>query len=189
MDLRLNLYKINRIKIGTGDALQWKSNTPLGWAIRLFSKPKKENRNSPEYNVNHTSLAIVFHEYDQNRRYTTEALEHGIDLNLLSRRLREYKGEVYWLPLMLKYNYCRPAIGKIALSHMGIDYDYKSLLRQTHSRVRPDRKKLFCSEHYFIAVRAGFDMNGVELLDNMEKAPRPCDIPDLGIFGRPVRIK
>jgi len=185
----MSLYLEYRAEISTGDALQWRSSTLLGWAIRLFAKPKKENRGRAGYDVNHTSLAITFSEYDQYRRYTTEALEHGIDLNLLSRRLREYKGEVYWLPLMLRYNYCRPAIGKIALSHMGIDYDYKSLLRQTHSRVRPDRKQLFCSEHYFIAVRAGFNINGVELLDSMEKAPRPCDIPDLGIFEEPIRIK
>jgi len=183
------LYIKNRIKIGTGDAIQWKSNSILGWCIRLFAKASKDKRKLPGYNVNHTSLAITFAEYDQDRRYTTEALEHGIDLNMLSRRLQEYKGEVYLLPLRLRYNHCRRDIGKVALSHMGIGYDYKAIMRQTHSRVRPDRKRLFCSEHYFVAVRAGFVMNGMEDLNDITKAPRPCDIPDLGIFSNPIKIK
>lgn len=185
----MNLYEQHRYKIGTGDALQWKSFTPLGWLIRLFAKPDESKLDIPEYNVNHTSLAITFSEYDQDRRYTTEALEHGIDLNMLSRRLQEYRGKVYWLPLKLKYNHCRRDIGKIALSHMGIGYDYKALVKQIYSRVRPDKKSLYCSEHYFIAVSGGLRLHGINNLNDIVKAPRPCDIPDLGIFAKAVRIK
>lgn len=186
----LELYKKNRIKIGTGDAIQWRSSTTLGWAIRLFARASKEKRKLPGFDVNHTSFAIKFSEYDQERRYTTEALSHGIDLNLLSRRLTEYKGEVWVLPLLLKYNHLRSDMGKIALSHMGIGYDYESLFKQTHKRVVPNMKALFCSEHYFVSVRGAFNLHDIgDKLNHIIKAPRPCDIPDLGIFDLPVKIK
>ena len=175
--------------MGTGDALQWKSNTLLGKLIRLFARPTKDKIDKAGYNVNHTSLIITFDEYDQHRRYTTEALEMGIDLNLLSRRLKTFKGEVWWFPLKLKYNHIRKAIGKIALSYMGIWYDYSSLMKQTHSRVKINDKQLFCSEYYAFCVKKAMGLYTMTDLDNLAVAPRPCDIPDLGIFGKPTKIK
>ncbi len=186
MKKTLKLYYKNRIKLSTGDALQWKSNTVLGFMIRLFAK----STNTKPWNiVNHTSQVITFNEYDSVRKYTTEALEKGIDLNLLSRRLNSYKGEVWCLPLKLKYNHVRRDIGNIALSHMGIEYDYGSLFKQVLTRVKANREKLFCSEHYFITVKEAFKINGIEELQNITIAPRPCDIPSLNIFGKPIKIK
>ena len=184
-----DLYLNKKYLIQTGDAIQWRSSTPLGWGIRFFARPPKKYRKIPYFTANHTSLAIIFGEYDQDRRYTTEALNFGIDLNLLSRRLVMYKGEIWVLPLLLEYNHLRKDIGKVALSHMGIGYDYKSLFKQIHERVTVNKKALFCSEHYFISVRSAFRKNELNDLENISKAPRPCDIPLLGIFSEPFRIK
>jgi hypothetical protein len=117
-----------------------------------------------------------FAEYEGHdaRRFTTEALEHGIILNLLSKRLEEYDGEVYWYPLMEAWD--RTVIGERAMEYIGVPYDYGSLFKNAFGKVSADARELFCSEYCFICY--GFS----------GKAPTPGDMPGLGIFMKPVRI-
>ncbi|KKM79223.1 hypothetical protein LCGC14_1352110 [marine sediment metagenome] len=186
---KLDLYLKYRDQIKTGDAIQWKSESVLGYMIRLFERIPANKKNIPGANVNHTALAMIFKEYDKDRRYCTEALEHGIDVNVLSVRFAKYKGKVWWLPLLDRYDtdIIRMAIGSFAMSHVGIGYDYLSIFKQTRRKVAVDKKRLFCSEHYYVSINEAFTDLGIPQRQ-MLFAPQPNDIPFMGIHKLGVRI-
>lgn len=158
----------------TGDCLLWRSNSILGWMIRLFTKAP----------VNHAGLIIRpgEHGHFKNRRFTIEALEKGIILRLLSERLRSFDGQVWLYPLKDEFDEYRSKIGAWALEKEGTPYDYRSLFKQIFGRVSADMREFFCSEFCYMAWRAV----GINIKD--QKAPRPGDIPDLGIFKEPVKL-
>ena len=168
------MYMQVRHAFKTGDAILWQSRSIVGWLIRKFSKG----------NVNHASLVLKIDQYNdlKDRRFLLEALGSGIVLRLLSRRLMNFSGKVWWLPLKDEYNANRDRIGEWALLQVGIPYDYKSLFKQMIGRVSADMKELFCSEYCFI----GWKEAGIELKGKI--APRPGDIPKLSIFKKAIRI-
>jgi len=173
MSDKLKMYIQVRHVMRTGDCLLWQSNSIIGWLIRKFSKA----------NTNHASLIISLNEYGnlKDRRFLLEALGSGIVLRLLSRRLMNFSGKVWWLPLKDKYNGNRDRIGEWSLMQVGIPYDYKSVFKQMIGRVSADVKEFFCSEFCFIGwIESGIKLKG--------KAPRPGDIPKLGIFKKAIRI-
>jgi len=99
----IDLYLKFRQSIKCGDALEWRSETTLGKSIRFITG----------YEVNHTSQVITFDQFYNGiplRIYTLEALSHGIELNLLSRRLENFKGKIYWLPLKDEFKNYRKEI-------------------------------------------------------------------------------
>ena len=171
---KLKMYLTCRHLLRTGDCILWRSNSIIGWLIRKFSKG----------NVNHVSLVIRLDEYGNklDRRFLLEALGSGIVLRLLSRRLMNFTGQVWWLPLKDKYNGNRDTIGEWALLKVGIPYDYHSVFKNTLGRVSAEASKLFCSEYCFMAWKAA----GIKLKGN--KAPRPTDIKALDIFKKAIRI-
>ena len=79
----LSLYHNYQPNLRTGDLLSWASDSALGWLIRKFSKS----------DVNHSGMVIRFADYEEkngaSRRFTLEAVR-GIELHLISRRLKEY---------------------------------------------------------------------------------------------------
>lgn len=152
----------------TGDLLQWRSNSVIGALIRWKT----------DSTVNHSSLVLRLTEYEglERRRFTTEALSNGTVLSLLSRRLEQFDGEVWWHPLIDSWNEKRQAIGEAALSLIGIPYDYQSIADQVFSKVSADAQSLFCSEYCFLAY--GFK----------GQAPAPGDMIRLGIFKEGVKI-
>lgn len=158
----------------SGDCLLWRSSSPLGWLIRLFSKE-----------FNHASIVLSLSAYENlsDRRWQLEALEHGTVLTLISKRLEGYKGEVWWYPVKTIFDRDRAMVESWALEHVGIGYDYHSLFRQVFVKVSANAKRLFCSEYFYLAWRhaTGFDFG-------METAPRPGDIPSMRIFDKPVKI-
>lgn len=162
-------YNKFKQQMKTGDLLLWRSNSLLGATIRFFSKGP----------FNHASIVMCFPEYEgeECRRWTTEALEHGTVLNLLSRRLDKYDGQVWWFPLKDDWEQQRSIIGRRALSMIGIGYDYKSLFKNILGKVSAEARRLFCSEYYFLSL----GMEG--------KAPTPAGLPSLGIFKQEVQIK
>ena len=159
----------------SGDCLLWRSSSMIGWAIRLFTGHK----------VNHASLVIKPYKYGQlkNRRFALEALEDGVVLRLLSERLRNFDGKVWLYPLKDEFDFARPKTIDWALSMEGTPYDYKSIFKQIFARVSVDMKELFCSEFAYLAWKKG----GI-IKDEVIKAPRPGDIPALGIFKDPILI-
>jgi hypothetical protein len=164
----LTLYNSIKDQMKTGDLLQWESDSFIGWAIRL-----KTNSN-----VNHSSVVIKLAEYEglERRRFTDEALEHGVVLNYLSRRLENHAGHCWWYPLTDSWDGERQLIGERAMSFIGIPYDYDSLFKQLVGSVSADATKLFCSETCFLSY--GFS----------GKAPNPGQMPSLGIFKEPIQI-
>jgi len=164
----LTLYNAVRDQMKTGDLLQWKSNSLIGALIRWRTKS----------NVNHSSLVIRLAEYEglERHRWTTEALEHGTVLNLLSRRLEAFDGECWWYPLQDSWNEYRENVGTWALDKIGIPYDYGSIVKQIVGKVSADARELFCSEYCYLA----YGLTG--------KAPNPGEMPELGIFKEPQKI-
>lgn len=172
--MKLANYLKWRDDFKTGDLLLYKSNSTLGWLIRLFSRA----------NVNHAGLVIRLAEYGdlKDRRFTLEALEGGVVLRILSRRFEKFNGQIWWYPLKNEFDYSRMSIGAWALLHVGIKYDYKSLFKLAVSRVSSDARKFFCSEYCYMA----YEQCGV--VDRTEHAPRPGGLPNLGVFKEPIQI-
>lgn len=168
-------YRSWRPYIWTGDLIEWQSNTLLGKAISCFTGK----------DVNHTGLIVRFSSFDTERVYTLEALAKGVYPNLLSRRLENHKGKVYWLQLKSKYDSYRPAIAREAMKYVGTDYDYESLFKQILTRVSAEAESFFCSELAYVALR------DAELPVQMPFAPRPGEFYNLGmseIFKSRIQI-
>ena len=170
----MNNYNTYKEIMKTGDCLLWRSHTMIGWLIRFFSKAP----------VNHAGLIIrpEEHGHFRDRRFTIEALEQGIILRLLSERLRSFDGEVWLYPLKDEFDEYRSKIGDWAIEKEGTPYDYGSLFKMIFGRVSADMKEFFCSEFCYMA----WEENGLPV--NEEKAPRPGDIPELGLFKEPILI-
>jgi hypothetical protein len=168
----LTLYEKYRGEMKTGDCLLYRSNEILGKLIRVFSR-----------GFNHAGLVLRLDEYQgkENRVWTMEALGHGVVLNFLSRKLADYNGEVWWYPLLPVYNDKRQATGEFACIQAGTPYDYGSLFKNIAARVSANARKLFCSELVFLAWRYALIAFG-------KTAPRPGDIPALGIFKEPIQL-
>lgn len=166
-----DLTKYNEVKslMQTGDLLQWQTNSLIGKLIRW--------RTLSEWN--HSSLIMRFSDYEgkECRRFTTEAVAEGVVLNLLSRRLGNLDGAVWWYPLdETKCRLTRAQVGENAMKYIGTGYDYQSILRLILKRVSDEANKLFCSEYCAIC------------LGHEGPALHPGEMPSMGIFKEPVRL-
>ncbi len=185
MSNSLDLYLSKRDAIQTGDPIQFQSNTLIGLPIQW--------RTGSPYN--HTAIAIRFKEYDRERVYILEALEHGTVLNPLSARLEKQKGHAWVLPLKADLGPIRKGIGTWALTHVGRPYDYTSLFKQLICRVNADARNIFCSEYFqlgFTEAARGDTVAEQYLLEARKKANgkawRPGDIPRLGLTQKEIQI-
>lgn len=169
---KLTKYHALRPAMGTGDVLEFASDTLLGKLIRWKTG----------HDVNHTSMIIRFQQYDTDRVFLLEALEHGIVLNLLSKRLREFSGKVFWLPLAEQFDAKRRWIGQSALKYVGVKYDYDSILKQLVGRVSVEAHRLFCSEFVYLSLR------DAAMPVYCKDAPQPGEFEGLGVFDFRERI-
>jgi len=169
----LTLYKLYRPQMRSGDLIEWGSATAIGSMIRLFTRK----------HVNHSSLLLNLDHFSglKDRRFVLEALEHGVELNLLSKRLKEFKGWVYWSALKPEYNDRRDAIASWALNRVGTEYDYSSLFANMFGAVSQDAKDFFCSEYYHMALASEGILPG-------GKAARPGGFESFGVHEKAVRI-
>lgn len=167
----LSVYLKVRDEIGTGDLIEWHSKSIIGWAIRMITRN----------DVNHSSLALKLDYFEglKDRRFVLEALEHGITLNLLSRRLEKFNGKVYWYKLKAENEGKRGMIASWALEQVGKKYDYKSLFLQLLFRVSANARKFFCSEYAYMAYRAAGMLIGM-----VSKAPRPGEFMKFGLHEK-----
>ncbi len=164
----LSVYNSVRDLMQTGDLILWRSHSLLGILIREFSKAP----------VNHASLIMRIEPYEgsEGRRFIAEALEHGIVLNLLSKRLTDTDGEAWWYPLNDEWAKKRQEIGERGLKYMGTPYDYDALLKLAMTKVKAQTDEMVCSEFYF------------ESLGLTGNIPTPGELPSLGIFKEPVKV-
>ena len=160
----INNYDLIKEDMKTGDILQWQSYSIVGSLIRWRTKDKDVSK---EDTPNHSSMIIRLSEYEglERRRFHTEAMERGVYPNLLSVRLKGYKGKVWWLPLKEDWDGKREEIGMRLTECWGKEYDYKSLVWQLIGKVNIDVRKMFCSE----VVAFG-------LYGKKGKAPNPVEL-------------
>ena len=151
----------------SADMLEFSSDSIIGSLIRWRTGK----------DVNHTSLVFKF-----NDLYTLEALEAGIDMHLLSNRLSEFNGRVYWYQLRDEYNRYRDEIINWALLQIDKKYDYHSLFANLFGRVSIDGRLYFCSEYVHSAYRS------VGLIDDVI-ACRPGEFTKYNLHYDRVRIK
>lgn len=169
-------YESIRHMMKSGDVINWHSDSALGWLIRKFSKA----------DVNHSSTIVRTDELGSDRVFITEANPRGIELHALSDRLKDHRGEVYWLQLRNEHESARYGARKWAVDHIDVGYDYGSLFKQVCGRVSAESKKFFCSEFSFMALRDG---GKIQQMQDITIAPRPGDMEGLGVFYGRMRIK
>ncbi|MEA2065887.1 MAG: hypothetical protein U9O65_02110 [Thermotogota bacterium] len=170
---KLSEYKALRKFMKSGDLIEWGSASMIGRIIRFFTKKQ----------VNHSSILLNLDRFEglENRRFVLEALEHGIVLNLISMRLEDFKGDVFWSRLKPEYDPYRNKIAAWSLERIGTKYDYHSLLKNMFGKVNQDAKKFFCSEYYHMAmVATGILPEG--------KAARPGEFQKFDIHEKPIRL-
>lgn len=164
-------YDEVREKMRSGDVILWKGNGFISWLIRRFTS------------FSHASLVLRLKEFRdlKDRRFLVEALAPGVELTLLSRRLRGYSGEAWWFPLKERYVDERATIAAWALNQVGKPYDYGSLFKNVLGRVNENANAYFCSELVFVSFKHAGIVSG-------KKAPRPGDIARWKCFERPMRV-
>lgn len=174
----LDLYLKHRGQMQSGDLIEWRSSTALGGSIRMFTRRE----------VNHSSILVRPKEYAAllNRRFLIEALSGGLVPRLLSARLKEFKGKVWWSALKesVATDELREHMATWAIMETvkGTRYDYGSLLGNAFSRVNVDASRWFCSEAYTAMLQhAG-------LVSPQMKARRPGEFGALNLHIPPVLI-
>lgn len=172
--MSMDLYYAWQQELKTGDVLLWSSSSVIGWLIRKFT-------GAP---VNHAGLVVRLAEFGalKDRRFTLEALERGIVLRLLSKRLQKHKGQAWWYKLQPEFENKRERVAEWAFLNIGMKYDYGSLFRQAIMRVSVDAKKFFCSEYVWFALHFA------DIVPFREIAPQPHEIPELGVFQKGIKI-
>ena len=141
----IDKYKDCRAGMRSADMLEFSSRSIIGGIIRYKTG----------YDVNHSAFIFRCDEYD--RIFTLEALSLGIDIHILSTRLKEFDGSVYWYPLKQEYDKYRYDIMHWALNQIDKKYDYPSLFANIVSKVNVDSRLYFCSEY----VQAGYKKPGM----------------------------
>jgi len=168
----MNAYQAFRPHMKSADLLEWRSKSFIGSCIR--AKTGKD--------VNHSCLVLKLG-FDGvcDRRFTLEALGGKFELCLLSRRLNDFTGRVYWHPLKEEHRNSADAVMSWALLQIGTRYDYSSIVASLFGRVSNNAKLLFCSESVFMGYRAAGLVNG-------SKAPWPGGFKKYGLHEDRLRI-
>lgn len=150
--MMINLYSYYQHLINTGDALEFDSDTLLGWAIQGCTKQ----------HVNHTAVAMRYQLCGTNveRRYISETRKlkgkTQVGLTYLSSKIQNHDGKVYLLRLKPKFEASRKDIGIKMQSLEGIEYDWWSLFKNIFIRPLVNADKLYCTEALQVAlIRAG----------------------------------
>ena len=151
----------------SGDMLEFKSNSLIGRMIRCKTDKK----------VNHSSLIVKM----LGRIFTLESLGSGIELHLLSNRVRDFNGKIYYYPL--KDDFYRDAIAGWALDQIDKKYDYPGVFANLFGKVNVDGRLYFCSEY----VQAAYKHAG--LIKQNDKACFPGEFEKYNIHKERVRIK
>lgn len=184
-------YSLIRHRIQTGDLIEWRANSALGFMIRSVTGK----------NVNHSSSAI----WDQNitgmnhtcrgdqRLYVGEAIARGYCKTYLSNELKKYDGKIYWSALKPEYDHVRLILAFNLQQLEGRPYDYMSLIRNLWRRVPLNDSELYCSEVNQIGlIRTGLldkDYSPTGKEKHKGCGMRPGEFGDTGLFEEPIRIK
>jgi hypothetical protein len=174
----LTLYYKYREQMRTGDSLLYKTDGKIPSMIRWFTE------------FNHAGLVLHFEDNFNNsmpescdRVWTFEAGASGVKSVYLSDKLGDTHGKVYWYPLKDEFSYAqRMLVSEYASMQRGTKYDFSSLFRNILGRVSANAREFFCSELNYLAYVYA------RMIPEIDKAPRPGDIPKFNIFKEPVLI-
>lgn len=175
----MDRYAIYRSFVRTGDVIEWRSDSVIGFLIRMITGN----------DVNHTGGIIRLSDMHFQKTYNTqedrifspEARANGFQLTYLSEQMKKFMGKAYLLPLRPELERYREKIAQEQMKFIGIKYDYDGLFKNILGYVSADMERLFCSEAIFISfVNARLLVNGM--------AFRPGDFEKTGLFLPRVRI-
>lgn len=163
-------YADHRGMMFTFDLLRWRSESLLGWLIRLKSKK-----------VNHTSVVNCIRDEfcGPLRVESLESLSKGFWPYYLSERLAGHRGQCYWHRMARPYRsvYWRSRLWTAAQDLKGTPYDFGALLANLFGYVAPNIKALLCTESIYFAGKTA----GLPVPPKWDKKiPRPSDMLDLG---------
>ncbi|HVO67026.1 MAG TPA: hypothetical protein VMT12_11130 [Syntrophales bacterium] len=188
---KLALYNKYKDDMKTGDLLQWQSNV---WYKRLW-------RWVTHSKVEHSSMVLRLQEYQgpDKRRFILESRDHGTVLNLLSKRLEEFDGEVKWYPLDDTWHPYRKRTGEEMLKMIGRPYNFAGFVKLTLRHAigvkcrkilnktvlkwfvdwvnQVGKREVFCSEYCYLAYEATGHMRFI-----LTDPPSPDDMMTLKIF-------
>lgn len=165
----IDLYDTFAPVMKTGDMLFFHGHKPVSILVRAFSRGY----------FSHTSMVTRLAEVEgagRIRRYHTEADGARVYPGLLSRKVWDYDGEVWYFPLKDEWDIHRGEILDRLAEMWGVPYDFRSLFRNIVTRVNADASKLFCSEMNYLA------------LGYTGKAPTPSELAKFDIFKGSVMI-
>jgi len=147
--------------IQTGSCILWRGNSVVSKLIRWKS------------DITYASLCVRLDKYKglEGRVFLVEALGSGLQLRLLSERLKGYDGNAYFLNMDIPVD-CQPKLREFALVACGknIPYDYGGLFANVFGYVSLDIKAYFCSEFIWKA------WEHIGMVDKKHQAPRPDDL-------------
>jgi len=175
----LGQYLVYRPLMNNGDLLEFSTRSIVGKIIRYVTKK----------DVNHTAILWCVDQFKniKDRKFIIEALNAGIELNLISARLKDYKGSAYWYSLKPEWDSYRNEVASICLLAEGrtdeLRYDYLSLVKQIYTKVSVDvEKHSFCSEF------AQWVLQESGILKKQDTALKPGEFDTLGIYKPRIKI-
>lgn len=165
-------YDEYKDQMQTGDLLLCRGFNPLGAAIQII---KGES-------ISHSALVLRLKEYEgtEGRRYYAGADSKGTNIQVLSRYLKTYNGEIFWYPLRPQFSNMIQEIGNRLMGMIGIDYGDLKLVQMISGLYIEEGREpesLICSE--YVAMCMGIK----------GRVPTPAQLPSYGYWSDPMQIK
>lgn len=182
----LSKYHKHRVNLKTGDVVAFQGRDVLARMIQRATKSR----------YSHVGLVVRIEQVSTERVFILESVtKSGVVLLPLSRKLSDYRGKAWWLPLIFKKSYqdaspraieegVRTTILKYSMNELGKKNDYKHIgslvkriLKLSSRSPAEDYQEYICSE----LVGAAFKAAGVMRGSTANITPQ--DIADLRILG------
>jgi len=162
------VYEEVRDQINTGDLLLWHTYCLESQIIEL--------KNNTSIKCSHSSVTLRLEGLRTDWLFDYGSLENGFEPHLLSKRLADHDGRVYWFPL--KDSSKIADIEEQIRKYDGTPYGWKDLVAMAFYSPDKEPSEMICSEAVDIVVTG--NVTG--------KILAPWDLPSLGLWGEPVEI-
>ena len=163
------MYDLVRDEIKTGDLISWHTTSPkiIPYLIRrTTNKERRLHEVDNDISVNHVSGVLRLPLYELgDRRWVVEAVSGGVEITLLSCKLENHKGTVYWYPVEATDEE-RAQWGSNALVNIGKRYGFLDIVKYLLMGA-PEidiKRGLYCSEawlHCWGDQGKGWSPNGL----------------------------
>lgn len=183
----LSKYHKHRVNLKTGDVIGFQGKDLFAGMIQKVTDSR----------YSHVGLIVRIEQVSIERVFVLESgTKSGVVLLPLSKKLRDYKGKAWWLPLIFKKSYqdaspraieegVRTTTLKYSMGELGKKYDYKHIgslvkriLKLNRRTPAEDYQEYICSELVGAALKAA----GVMRRSTANITPQ--DIANLRILGK-----